>query len=137
MVAIQFIPVSLNESAETPATDFMQVNRVPERVSGILQRSCYDCHSNHTRYPWYNKIQPVAWFLQGHIQEGKEELNFSDWGLYSQRRQRSKLKSVISQVEAGEMPLPSYTWLHTDAALSEPDKAILIKYITELRDSLQ
>lgn len=137
MVVIQFFPVVLNESGETPPTDFMQVNPVPERVSGILQRSCYDCHSNHTRYPWYNKVQPVAWFLQGHIQEGKEELNFSDWGLYSQRRQRSKLKSVISQVDEGEMPLPSYTWIHTDAALSEPDKAILIDYISELRDSLQ
>ena len=76
LVVIQFFPVDYNQSETIPQTDFMLVNNVPVTVKKSLQVSCYDCHSNNTQYPWYNKLQPVAWFLEGHIKEGKEELNF-------------------------------------------------------------
>ena len=117
-VGIQFIPTKRNQSTDVPITDFMTVNTVPQNVSNALKTSCYDCHSNNTSYPWYNKVQPVAWILENHIEEGKAELNFSEWENYSERRKKSKLKSIVSQIEDGKMPLSSYTLLHGDAKLS-------------------
>ena len=114
----------------------MLVNDVPANLKNKLHVSCYDCHSNNTRYPWYNKIQPVAWFLEDHIKEGKDELNFSEWGEYSDRRKNSKLRSIISQIEEGEMPLDSYILLHPDADLPEDKKLEIINYMTGLKDNL-
>ena len=106
-------------------------------ISALLQESCYDCHSNNTEYPWYNKVQPVAWFLEDHIQEGKDELNFNEWAEYSDRRKNSKLRSIISQIEEDKMPLDSYTLIHKDAILSDEDKRVIIDYMTALKDSLE
>lgn len=128
-VGIQFIPTKRNQSSDVPITDFMTVNTVPQNVSNALKTSCYDCHSNNTSYPWYNKVQPVAWILENHIEEGKAELNFSEWENYSERRKKSKLKSIVSQIEDGKMPLPSYTLLHGDAKLSFKQKEEIIKWI--------
>ena len=77
-VGIQFMPTTRNQSDSVPSTDFMLVNNVPENIQKKLQVSCYDCHSNNTQYPWYNQVQPVAWFLEDHIKEGKAELNFNE-----------------------------------------------------------
>ena len=135
-IGIQFIPTTRNQSDSVPSTDFMLVNNVPENIQKKLQVSCYDCHSNNTDYPWYNKVQPIAWILENHIEHGKEELNFNEWGNYSSRRRNSKLKSIISQIEDDEMPLTSYTLIHSGAQLSEKNKEIVIKWITQLKDSL-
>ena len=135
-VGIQFVPTNRNQSTEILDTDFSKTFEVPQDVQQLLETSCYDCHSNNTNYPWYNKIQPVSWFLEHHIEEGKEELNFSDFGSYSGRKQKSKLKSVISQIEDDKMPMPSYTFMHADAKLSEADKKLLINWVTNLRDGL-
>lgn len=122
LVAIQFFPVDYNQSETIPQTDFMLVNNVPVTVEKSLQVSCYDCHSNNTQYPWYNKVQPVAWFLEGHIKKGKEELNFSEWDSYSSRRKNSKLRSIISQIEDDKMPLKSYTFIHSNAVFTNTKK---------------
>ena len=135
-VGIQFIPTTRNQSDTVPSTDFMLVNNVPETIQKKLQVSCYDCHSNNTQYPWYNKIQPVAWFLEDHIKEGKAELNFNEWDSLSSRRKASKLRSIIKQIESGEMPLDSYTLIHKDAKVSEAEAEELISFITQLKDSL-
>lgn len=135
-VGIQFIPTSRNQSSTVPKTDFMLVNKVPDTLQNKLQVSCYDCHSNNTAYPWYNKIQPAAWFLEDHIKEGKDELNFNEWGEYSDRRKNSKLRSIISQIEDDEMPLDSYTLIHMDANLSEGEKTEIIAYMTQLKNDL-
>ncbi len=135
-IGIQFIPKSYNESTEVSTTDFMTTFNPPKNIETQLKVSCYDCHSNSTYYPWYNKIQPVAWFLEGHINEAKEELDFSTFGEYSKRRQKSKLKSIISQINDGEMPLFSYTLMHGDAKLSEENKQMLEDWLTAIRDGL-
>lgn len=135
-VGIQFITVGLNQSNSIPRTDFMLVNDVPNGIKDKLQVSCYDCHSNNTKYPWYNKIQPIAWFLEDHIEEGKAELNFNEWDSLSNRRKVSKLRSIIKQIESGEMPLDSYTLIHKDAKFSEAEKEEIISWITQLKDSL-
>jgi len=135
-VGIQFIPTTRNQSDTVPVTDFMLVNNVPENIQNKLQVSCYDCHSNNTQYPWYNKIQPVAWFLEDHIKEGKAELNFSKWDSLSNRRKASKLRSIVKQIEAGEMPLHSYTLIHKEAAFSEEEAKEVINFMTQLKDNL-
>ena len=132
-VGIQFIPTNRNHSEEVPPSDFMLVKNVPTEVKSILMISCYDCHSNNTQYPWYQRIQPVSWYLEGHIEDGKEELNFSDFGNYSDRMQKAKMRSIISQVEDGKMPLPSYTLLHPEAELTAEEKQLLVKWIEEMQ----
>ncbi|MEB8344499.1 heme-binding domain-containing protein [Flavobacteriaceae bacterium KMM 6898] len=136
-VGIQFIPTSRNQSAIVPKTDFMVVNDVPNQVESIIKTSCYDCHSNNTEYPWYNKMQPVAWFLEDHVQHGKEELNFNEWADLSSRRKNSKLKSILSQIEDGEMPLWSYTLVHREAKLSEDEKKIVLEWVSKLKEGLK
>lgn len=136
-VGIQFVPTDLNQSDTVPKTDFLLVNNTQEKISALLQESCYDCHSNNTEYPWYNKVQPVAWFLEDHINEGKEELNFNEWDAYSNRRKNSKLKSIISQVKDDEMPLASYTLIHKDAKLSNSEKTLIIDYMKNLKETLK
>ncbi len=89
-VAIQFIQPARNKSNTILPTDFERIMTMPANVSGILKTSCYDCHSNTTHYPWYSFIQPGAWWMASHIKEGKAELNFSEFGKYSSRRQESK-----------------------------------------------
>ena len=135
-VGIQFIPTPRNQSDSVPSTDFMLVNNVPENIQRKLQVSCYDCHSNNTKYPWYNKVQPVAWFLEDHIKEGKAELNFNEWDSLSTRRKTSKLRSIIKQIENGEMPLDSYTFIHRDAKFSEAEAEEIINWVTQLKNSL-
>ena len=137
LIVIQFFPITLNESDTVPQSDFMVVNQVPATIKNRLQVSCYDCHSNNTDYPWYSKIQPAAWYLEDHIQEGKDELNFNEWAEYSDRRKNSKLRSIISQIEEDKMPLDSYTLIHKDAILSDEDKRVIIDYMTALKDSLE
>mgnify|MGYP003632617236 FL=1 len=137
LIVIQFFPITLNESDTVPQSDFMVVNQVPATIKNRLQVSCYDCHSNNTDYPWYSKIQPSAWYLEDHIQEGKDELNFNEWAEYSDRRKNSKLRSIISQIEEDKMPLDSYTLIHRDAILSDEDKRMIIDYMTALKDSLE
>ncbi|CAM1347776.1 heme-binding domain-containing protein [Tenacibaculum insulae] len=136
-VGIQFMPTELNQSNIVPKTDFLLVNNTPKNISTLLQTSCYDCHSSNTSYPWYNKIQPIAWFLENHIADGKEELNFNNWDTYSTRRKNSKLKSIINQIKNNEMPLSSYTLIHKNAKLSTSEKTLVIDYIKKLKGNLK
>tara|TARA_R110001632_G_scaffold137169_7_gene252834 strand:+ start:2713 stop:3153 length:441 start_codon:yes stop_codon:yes gene_type:complete len=131
-VVIQFFPVDYNQNEVVPQTDFLLVNKVPAIVEKTLQVSCYDCHSNNTVYPWYNKIQPAAWFLEQHISDAKSELNFSEWDTYSDRKKKSKISSIIKQIESGEMPMESYTILHRAAKLDSVLKGQIINYMKTL-----
>jgi len=135
-VGIQFIPTTLNQNNNVSVSDFLVVYNVPEEIENKIRVSCYDCHSDNTKYPWYSKIQPGALIMENHIKKGKEELNFSSFGDYSGRRKKSKLKSIISQIRDDEMPISSYTLLHRDAKLSENNKRLIIDWVNNLIDSL-
>ena len=135
-VGMQFVPTHCNLTSFIPKTDFALVNKIPKTIQEKIQTSCYDCHSNNTDYPWYSKIQPVAWYLENHIIDGKKQLNFNDWGKYSDRKKQSKLKFIINQINNGEMPLPSYTLIHNDAILSKSEKKLVIDYLRQLNNSL-
>lgn len=115
---------------------FTKTYAVPANVESILRTSCYDCHSNNTNYPWYINIQPIRLFMDSHINEGKENLNFSEWGNYSSRKQRSKLNEISKQIKAGEMPLTSYTLIHRNATLTAAQKEEVTHWIDKMKDSL-
>ena len=129
-------PARNDYSGQVLPTDVAKVYKVPPEVQATLTTSCYDCHSNNTVYPWYSYIQPARMLLDSHIEEGKGELNFSEFGSYSNRKQETKLKSIGSQVKSGEMPLDSYTLLHKDAELTTEKKRTLLNWIENIQDSL-
>jgi hypothetical protein len=136
-VTIQFIQPARNvDNGQILPVHFAKVCKVPANVHAILKASCYDCHSNNTRYPWYSKIQPGGWWMASHIKKGKTELNFSDFGNYSNRRQQSKLGSIAGSIKDGTMPLASYRWIHGNAKLSKEDKVVLMNWALKKKDSL-
>ncbi|QEC69722.1 cytochrome C [Panacibacter ginsenosidivorans] len=136
LIAIQFLHPARNESLQQLPTDIATNYKVPDSVFRILKTACYDCHSNNTRYPWYSNIQPMAWMMANHISNGKEELNFSEFGGYSIRRQTSKFKSIADQVKDDAMPLWSYELMHKDANLSDDEKKLIMNWAQILEDSL-
>lgn len=95
------------------------------KVAAILDRSCYDCHSNKTRWPWYSNVAPVSWFVIDHVDHGRSHLNFSEWGKYTREEKRTHLGQFCDLVTGGWMPLSSYTPLHPDAKLSDEDKKVI------------
>lgn len=133
LVIIQFIRPARNISNTVPATDITKVYAVPDNVQQVLKVSCNDCHSNNTEYPWYTNIQPIGWWMQNHVNDGKKELDFSAFGSYPAKRQAHKLEEVGEQVEGGHMPINSYLWMHKDAKLSEENKTLLIQWAEALR----
>lgn len=132
VLVIQVIPVERNVSTVPPGQSFEKTEKVPANVAAILKVSCYDCHSNNSRYPWYSELQPGAWFMAQHIKKGRDELNFDEFNNYSKRRKKAKIKSIISQIEKEEMPLKSYLMLHSSARLSAADKMDLIDFFNTL-----
>ena len=114
-------------------TDISRSVNVPGNVLAVFKTACYDCHSNNTRYPWYVNIQPVGWVLAHHVKEGKEELNFSEFGTYSKKKQYNKLRSIGESIKEGTMPLNSYRVMHAGARLTETEKNALLKWVEDMR----
>jgi cytochrome c551/c552 len=102
--------------------------QVPADVDAILKRSCYDCHSFETRWPWYSNVAPASWLLADDVSEGREHMNFSDWAQYDEDDAEDLFEDIAKEVRKGGMPLSSYTMLHSDAVLSEEDKRKLIDW---------
>lgn len=127
-ISMQFFRPDFNNSPIVQSETLEASTQVPENVEAILTRSCVDCHSNQTNYPWYSKIQPSANFLAGHIKEGRRELNFSVFNTYETRKKSHKLEEMCEQVQYKEMPLPSYLWIHRSAKLSDDEIKILCEW---------
>lgn len=124
-IVLQFIRPTFTNPPIIPGETLEDSTKVPAEVQMVLTRSCNDCHSNKTLYPWYSKISPFSWFLAGHIDEGRKHVNFSTWNTYDAKKKIHKLEEICEMVEGGHMPLPSYLWIHRDAALnSEQTKLI-------------
>jgi hypothetical protein len=136
-VIIQFFRPAKNKSEGTSKNDISNLYAVPQDVQNILKKSCNDCHSNNTVYPWYAEIQPVAWWLNSHIEDGKKDLNFSEFATYRIRRQYKKLEEINELVKENEMPLDSYLWIHKDAKLSDQQKLTIANWAEAVRDSIR
>jgi len=136
LVIIQFIRPEKNINTAVTALDMNVMYPIPDSVAQVLQKACYDCHSDNTRYPWYNNIQPVAWWLNNHITDGKKELNFSEYGKRTLPKQAKKLKKIAKEIQEGDMPLSSYTLIHKDAVLTDAEKKMLIDWATGLSQQI-
>ncbi len=127
-ILIQFFPIDKNNPVATPNMDFLKIKNTPEKTANLIRNSCYDCHSNESKYPWYSNVQPFGWFLADHITEGRKELNFSTFATYEKKRQVKKMEEVIEMIENNEMPLDSYVIAHPEAKLTAAQKTELIDY---------
>ncbi|WP_039927052.1 heme-binding domain-containing protein [Leptospira vanthielii] len=116
---LQFFPVA---RTNPPVTS--EIQTTPE-IKEVLKRSCYDCHSNETIWPKYSYIFPASLLISHHVEEGRGELNFSEFGLLAERKQNKKIYEVWEQVDEGEMPPKDYLLLHPSAKLSDKEKEIL------------
>lgn len=117
-----------------PAQDLIAITRPASLVARTLRTSCYDCHSNTTRYPWYAYVTPVNWWLQkSHVQHARHHLNFSEWGTYSLEDRTEAAEEAMEMVSEGEMPLASYLWLHGDARLSDAQRKGLLDHFAGLQ----
>ena len=130
VVACLFVIAQFKRPAKTnplsdPSAALEAHAQVDPKVGAILKRSCYDCHSNNTRWPWYSNVAPVSWFVIDHVNEGRRDMNFSEWGMQSRQDQRGQLNQICKLVNSGVMPLSSYTPMHADARLSEEDKKLI------------
>lgn len=130
LIIIQFIRPTENKGDEIAQNQITAAYPVPENVMKNLKVSCYDCHSNTTVYPFYFKIQPVAWFLDDHIQNGKRHLNFSEFTTYPLWRQHENFKDIVEQLKKDEMPLTSYTLIHRNAVLNADQKLAIEDWAT-------
>jgi len=132
---LQLYRPAKNISSNISANAIQHHYSIPQEVGTMLRSSCYDCHSNNTRYPWYNNVEPVALWLNSHIKDGKRHLNFDEFNTYPAEKKRKKLQEIAETVEKNEMPLSSYTLIHGDARLSAEDKKMLIDWATALSEA--
>ncbi len=135
LVLQAFRPVKNN--SENKENDISTIYPVPENVQQIFVKACNDCHSNSTEYPWYSNIQPVAWWLDDHIKEGKRKFNLNEFAKYRIARQYKKLEECIDEIKEGEMPLEPYTFIHSKAKLTTEEKEIIFDWATSVRDSIK
>lgn len=133
LACIQVVRPDRTNPPVDPAMTLQASTQVPPEVQAIFERSCYDCHSNQTVWPWYTNVAPVSWFIADHVKDGREELSFSEWGAYPPKKADHKLEEICEMVEKGEMPLESYLILHGGAKLSEPDKQTLCNWTKQER----
>jgi hypothetical protein len=136
LVIIQLFRPTKNIATAEQTQSIDKVYIIPQNITGILKKACYDCHSNTTVYPWYINIQPVAWWMDDHIKEGKRKLNFSEFGAYTLKKQDHKLEEVTEQI-VDEMPLRSYRIAHSEARLTSEEKKALTDWANGLRKEIQ
>jgi heme-binding protein len=134
---LQFLQPARNNSGDPGHIRFLAAFHVPENVGKILDKSCFDCHSDYTNYPWYTMVQPFGTWMGSHINKGKSELNFDEFVSYSGRRKVSKLKSISASIEDKTMPLPSYNMIHQSAKLSAHEQKIITDWASKVLDSLE
>lgn len=137
LIAIQFIKPQKNIHPDSQPNDISTLYVIPANVDSILVKACKDCHSNNTRYPWYNRVQPVAWFLDNHVRDGKKSFNLNEFTTYPAWRQYDKISEVKKQLDKGDMPLSSYTWIHKDAILTDAEKTAIEKWSQGIKKQME
>ncbi|HRG81784.1 MAG TPA: heme-binding domain-containing protein [Chitinophagaceae bacterium] len=137
LIIIQFIHPKKNK-AEGPQPNYIgAVYAIPADVKPILEKACLDCHSNNTRYPWYATFQPIHWWMNKHVVDGKKHINYDEYTNRPLRYQYHKMEETIEMVKEGEMPLKSYTWTHKDAKLTEAEKAKITGWAQSVMDTMK
>ncbi len=128
-IVIQFFRIYKSVPEVSPTISFLQMEQPPADIHQLFVTACYDCHSYEATYPWYSNIAPVSWFLQSHIVEGREHLNFSTWGNYSIKEQKELLEEAAEEIQEGKMPLKSYTIIHKDAKFTAEERTKILGWL--------
>lgn len=128
LIIIQFIQPGKNIGNASSEHDMLISLGSPVQVAGLLKHSCYDCHSNYTRYPWYSRISPISWYLNRHIEEGKKAVNFSNFSQLEKGKMIRNLSEICEVVESGNMPLQSFLIIHRDASLTEEEVKLICSW---------
>ena len=123
LLGIQLVPV---DRSNPPVQGEIEA---PAEVMSVIEESCYDCHSNEVRWPWYAHVAPASWLVAHDVEEGREHLNFSAWSQYDAEERAEKLEEIWEEVEDGKMPLDKYLWLHSDARLTDADRETLRAWV--------
>ena len=121
LIIIQFFQPERNLGGDNPDSDPLAGFSIPDSIAVLIKNSCFDCHSNHTNYPWYNRISPFSWYLDKHITEGKAALNFTDFENMGKSRKIGALGDICEELESGSMPLKSYLFIHRKARIGSSD----------------
>lgn len=137
IIGLQLIPIEENRQSKTPKTDFIVNELPPLAIGNLLKNSCYDCHSNQTKYPDYAKYAPISWSIASHISEGKAYLNFSEWQNYNSEQKTHIIESAKKVIVNRKMPLPSYLNQHSEAKISDEQIKELIAYFTTIEVALK
>ncbi len=132
-VVAQLFRPQKNDGDIASVGSFFKETNPPDDVKIILKNACFDCHTNLTKYPWYNVITPVNYWLNSHIEEGKEHFNMSNWVGNSIKRKDHKFEELIEMVTDKKMPLNSYTWMHKDAELTEAQIKAIVDWAEKVR----
>lgn len=132
VLLMQVMQPTKNQSDALSENDISRVYALPAGVHETLVKKCYDCHSNNTQYPWYVHIQPIGWWMASHIQEGKDELDFSEFKTYEAKRANHKLEEVSEEIGAGHMPIERYLWLHPEAKVTPEELNAINAWISSL-----
>ena len=135
-ILIQLIRIDQSTPTIDKGKDFASNETIPADVRAIVKRSCYDCHSLETTYPWYANVAPVSWWIKGHIDEGRKFINFSTWEEYNNDEKSRKLVNSLAYIKPDMMPLPSYVSRHPEAKLSVKDKKVLNEWMMEEAERL-
>jgi hypothetical protein len=136
LVLIQFVPASYPETADVNENDLIIAMDVEEDVGQLLRASCYDCHSNETHYPWYSYVAPAKWLVIRDVEQGRSNLNFSEWDTLKARDKVKLLDEMAEEVDDGTMPMPIYTFIHRGAALDESDKKMFTEWTEQAMNDL-
>ena len=135
-VILQFIPNTYPEVIKSNEYDLIQTGMVPDEIGQILRTSCYDCHSNETKYPWYAYIAPVSWLVVRDVKQGRSDLNFSEWDNLKSRDKIKLLDEIAEEVDEGNMPMPIYTITRRDASLDDNQKQVLVKWTEDMMNDI-
>jgi hypothetical protein len=126
---MQFFQIDKTNPGADAANDFINVAQVPAKQAAMIKNACYDCHSYETKYPWYTYVAPFSYTIGKHIRVGREEVNFSEWASYPEKKKRHKLEEMIEEINKGEMPLEPYVGMHPEANLDETQKQELTSWL--------
>lgn len=132
LVIIQFFKIDKTNPKVDLAQDFIQNTNPPTEIANLITTACYDCHSHTTKYPWYTNVQPLAWWIKGHVKNGNEHLNFSTWTTYEPKKKTHKIEEMIEVVEGKEMPMLSYMIAHNDAWVDAEQRKALVDWFKTL-----
>jgi len=133
LIIIQFFSIDKTNPSIDPSIDFVKLTNAPDHVALYLKNACYDCHSNHTTYPWYTNVAPVSFWIKGHIDHARGNLNFSEWGTqYDENGRSYKIKETIDIITAGHMPPKSYKWMHSEARFNEDQTSEVLDWLKTL-----